>query len=126
MIYKTSYYPTLDNIINDFFGTSSLTKQREPLYQVHHTNDGAYLTMEVPGFNKGNLKVELEDGILFIEGKRTYKINEEEKERTINSSFRIGKEFSQENLEATIEDGILSVFVPVIKKVEKKKRVSLL
>ena len=73
-----------------------------------------------------NLKVEMENGILYIEGKRMYKLNGEDAEKSISQKFKIGQEYNPDNIEATIEDGILTVFVHNYKKTEKKKRISLL
>jgi HSP20 family molecular chaperone IbpA len=62
---------------------------------------------------------------LFIEGKRTYKLNGEEKTKSISKQFKIGEGYNPSSLEATIEDGLLTVFVPNFKK-QEKKRVSIL
>jgi len=94
-------------------------------YEIDYTNDGAYLFFEAPGFNKTNLKVEMEDGILFIEGKRTYKLNGEEKIKSISKQFKIGEGYNPTSLEATIEDGLLTVFIPNYQK-QDKKRISIL
>ena len=111
---------------NYHYKTSILTKSEgEDNYEVNHTKDGAYLFFEAPGFNKDNLKVEMEDGVLVIEGKRNYKLNGEEKTRKISKEFKIGKEYDPTLVEATIEDGLLTVFVPNFKK-QEKKRISLL
>lgn len=106
--------------------TSVLNKNNiDENYEVNQTKDGAYLFFDAPGFNKDNLKVEIEDGVLHIEGKRTYKLNDEEKTKIISKEFKIGKEYDSSEIEATIEDGLLTVFVPNYKKKEKK-RISLL
>lgn len=126
-----SNYSELDEILKSFlspnyhYKTSIVSTKKEETYEVNHTNDGAYLFFEASGFNKNNLKVEMEDGVLIIEGKRTYKLNGEEKNRTISKEFRIGKEYNSSEIEATIEDGLLTVFVPNFKK-QEKKRISLL
>ena len=90
-------------------------------YEVNQTEDGAYLFFEAPGFNKSNLNVEMEDGLLQINGKRTYKLNGHEKSRVISKEFKIGESYDPSSIEATIEDGLLTVFVPNYKKQEKKK-----
>ena len=95
------------------------------LYEINHTKDGAYLFFDAPGFNKSNLKVEMEGGVLHIEGKRTYKLNNEEKKKTVSKQFKIGDDYDTSSIEATIEDGLLTVFVPNYKK-QEKKRISLL
>jgi len=103
----------------------SSKKLNDENYEINYTKDGAYLLMEVPGFNKSNLKVEMENGYIFVEGKRNYKLNGEEVTRNISKKFQIGDGYNAESCEATIEDGLLTVFVPNMKKIEKK-RISIL
>lgn len=126
MIQKNFIQPSIETFFDEFFGNPLKVKPKENIPQVHYTKDGAYLTIEVPGFNKKNLKVELEDGTIFINGKRIVKSNGEEQQKTINLSYKIGVEFNHELLEATIEDGLLTIFVPNLRKIENKKRISLL
>ena len=118
-----------DRIFENFFSNPNVklksTSNLDDKYEVNYTKDGAYLLMEAPGFNKTNLKVEMENGFLFVEGKRTYKLNGEEVSRTISRRFQIGDGYQSEAVEATIEDGLLTVFVPNMKKIEKK-RISIL
>lgn len=104
----------------------NINESQEDNYEVDYTNDGAYCFFDVPGFNKSNLKVELENGTVFIEGKKSYKINGQEKTRTISQNFKIGEGYDASSLEATVEDGVLTLYVPNMKKNEGKKRVSLL
>jgi len=101
------------------------TDSEGELYEINHTKDGAYLFFDAPGFNKSNLKVEMEGGFIHIEGKRTYKLNNEEKKKTVSKQFKIGDDYDTSSIEATIEDGLLTVFVPNYKK-QEKKRISLL
>jgi HSP20 family protein len=116
----------LGSNMNSYYKTSLVTKNLgEENYEMNHTKDGAYLFFEAPGFNKTNLKVEMEDGVLYINGKRTYKLNGEEKTKTINKEFKIGDGYNASSIEATIEDGMLTVFVPNYKK-QEKKRISIL
>ena len=101
------------------------TKNTDEKYEIDYTKDGAYLFFEAPGFNKSNLKVEMENGVLHIVGERTYKMEGETKSKSILKQFNIGEGFNPESVEATIEDGLLTVFVPNFKK-QEKKRVSIL
>ena len=96
-------------------------KDADEKYEVEYTKDGAYLFFEAPGFNKSNLKVEMENGVLHIVGERTYKMEGETKTKSILKQFNIGEGFNPESVEATIEDGLLTVFVPNFKKQEKKR-----
>jgi HSP20 family protein len=100
-------------------------KDTDENYEIEYTNDGAYLFFEAPGFNKTNLKVEMENGVLHIEGERTYKMDGESRTKSITKKFNIGEGYNPESVEATIEDGLLTVFVPSFKK-QEKKRISIL
>jgi len=109
-------------IPNSYYKTSVLTKNGTPEnYEVSQSKDGAYLFFEAPGFNKSNLKVEIENGILSIKGQRTYVLNDEKQSKSIEKEFKLGSEYDPELIEATIEDGLLTIFVPGYKKKEKKK-----
>ena len=122
MYYKFSNLDNeLDRVFREAFGLSKSPKIVEENYEINQTKDGAYLFFEAPGFNKTNLKVEMEDGMITINGKRTYEINKQEKVKTISKKFTVGTEYDDESIEATIEDGLLTVFVPNFKKKEKKK-----
>lgn len=119
-----------DGFFNSKFGTPLMVRtsssrlspeQSDEKYEVNFTKDGAYLLFEVPGFNKSNLKVYSEDGVLFIEGTRTYKLNGEDVSKSISKQFNIGNDYNAETIEATIDDGILTVFVPNYKKRDKKR-----
>lgn len=111
---------------NYHYKTTVLSRgENEENYEVNQTEDGAYLFFDAPGFNKTNLKVEMESGVLHIEGKRTYKLNGKDKTRTISKEFNIGEGYNPNSIEATIEDGLLTVFVPNYKK-QDKKRISIL
>jgi HSP20 family molecular chaperone IbpA len=99
----------------------STSDEQEDKYEVNFTKDGAYLLFEVPGFNKTNLKVYSEDGVLFINGTRSYKLNGEEVSKSVSKQFNIGNDYKAETIEATIDDGILTVFIPNYKKQEKKR-----
>jgi HSP20 family molecular chaperone IbpA len=90
MIYRGS---NLNDLFDSFFNdkgrnynyTTVIKNESEnENYEINHTKDGAYLFFEAAGFNKTNLKAEMENGILLIEGKRTYKMNGEEKVKTIS------------------------------------------
>ena len=126
---NSNLWNSIDDLFNNFKAPNlNFTEQKsekEP-YEVNYTKDGAYLIFEVPGFNKTNLKVEVEDGTLYVEGTRTYKRDKEDVTNSIKQSFKIGRDYDPSNIEATIEDGILSVFVHSYKKSDKKKRISLL
>ena len=125
-------YRNANELFEKFFGETptyqyykKTVKDADENYEIDYTKDGAYLFFEAPGFNKSNLKVEMENGTLHIEGERTYKMEGESRTKSISKKFNIGEGYDPNSVEATIEDGLLTVFVPNFKK-QEKKRVSLL
>ena len=124
MYNKLTFFNSLDELTRDLFESSKPTLSLE--YDTHKTEDGAYHIFEVPGFNKSNLKVEVEGTRLTIDGKRVQKTSSGEKTRTFNKSYELGNKVDSSKLEATIEDGILTVFIPTPSEKETKKKISLL
>jgi len=91
-------------------------------YEINHVKDGAYLHFEVPGFNKENLEITVEGDELVLEGTRKYKLNNTEKEKQINKRIKLNNNYNSSTLEATISDGILTVYIPkYTKEAEKRK-----
>jgi HSP20 family molecular chaperone IbpA len=128
-----SYYENLDRIFEQLFNDNNSmyktyrivpTSKNEKIedYEINILKDGAYLNFEVPGFNKTNLDVLIEGSELVIEGVRKYKMNGEEKEKKINRRVELHNLYDPTTVEATVEDGILTVYIPSFKKESQKKK----
>ena len=80
------------------------------------------LLVDLPGFNKEDVKVELKEGYLNIEAERSSSKDEKDEEGTFirrerytgtcSRSFYVGEEFKQEDIKAKFENGILTITVP--------------
>ena len=66
--------------------------------------------------NNSNLKNELENDNLIIKGERKINSSGQESIKTLSKEFKLGFEIDASTIEATCEDGILTVFVPNYKK----------
>jgi HSP20 family molecular chaperone IbpA len=128
-----AYYNNLDRLFDQFFNDNSgmyktykivSANQNETNddYEINVVKDGAYLHFEVPGFNKTNLDVLIEGSELVIEGSRKFKMNGEEKEKQLNRRVELHNLYDPTTVEATIEDGILTVYIPSFKKDSQKKK----
>lgn len=94
--------------------------------------DGSYiLEIDVPGYDKENIKIELENGYLMITA-QSNKSSEENKEGylhqerfvgTCSRSYYVGKNVKQEDIKASFKNGILKVTFPKEQqeKIESKK-----
>ena len=126
----------------DFWG------KKNPLYGKHAKNlmktdirdvDGNYeLEIDLPGFKKEDVKIQLKDGYLNIQATREEKKDEKDgkgkyvrRERytgTCNRSFYIGKSIKHEDIHAKYDNGILHLTFPkeeTKKEVEEKKFIAI-
>lgn len=87
------------------------------------SEDEVTLVMDVPGFKTEDLEIELRDGVLRIRGERRYPYASERAGRSIQrlergyGSFervlQVPKDVDPEALTAAIEDGVLTLRIPV-------------
>ena len=104
---------------------------------IREKEEGYFLNIELPGFRKEDIKMELEDGYLTISAVRAAQESEEaemgrlvRQERVSGSCTRtyyIGDEITVEDIRAKYENGELKVFVPKKdpKAVETKKTITI-
>ena len=101
-------------------------------------HDGGYeLDVDLPGFKKDEINVELENGYLTISATKGLDKDEQDKkgkyirrERyagAMQRSFYVGDEVTQEDIKAKFEDGILRLSIPKkdAKAVETKKTIAI-
>ena len=122
--------------------------KKNPLYGKHAQNmmktdiretDGSYeLDVDLPGFKKDEIKVQLKDGYLTLSAAKGLDKDEQDKnanyirrERyagTLSRSFYVREAVSEEDIHAKYENGILYVTFPkeeTKKEAEEKKFVSI-
>ena len=98
---------------------------------VRETDDSYEVDIDLPGFKKDEVKVQLSDGYLTIEAAKGLDKDEKDKKSgkyirrerysgSMSRSFYVGEEVTQEDIHAKYEDGILKLSVP---KKETKKAV---
>ena len=100
---------------------------------IKEKDNGYELAMEVPGFDKEDLKLDLEDGYLTVSAEHN-KTNEEKdseghlirQERYYGNtkrSFYVGDAVTKDDIQAKYDKGVLNIFVPKkeVKKEEEKQ-----
>ena len=97
---------------------------------VRETDDSYEVDMDLPGFNKDEVKVQLADGYLTIEAAKGLDKDEKDKKSgkyirrerytgSMSRSFYVGEGVTQEDIHAKYEHGVLKLSIP--KKEEQKK-----
>ena len=137
-----------DDMWDDVFDSMSGFERRNPLYGKHAKNmmktdvretDGSYeLDVDLPGFKKDEIKVDLKNGYLTIsaekgidketENKKGHYIRKERYVGSNSRSFYVGKDITEKDIHGKYENGILMLDIPKKapeKKVEEKKFVTI-
>ena len=96
-----------------------------PTADIYETQDALKVILEVPGVEKGNVDVHVEDGVLHVEGRldlTKYKglqpLYTEYNIGHYSRSFRLSNKINQEKIGAELKEGVLSLTLP---KVEEAK-----
>ena len=140
-----------DNLFDDMFDFDDFDKEfnrmMRPLYGKHAQNmmktdvretDNSYeLDIDLPGFKKDEIKVELDNGYLSISAAKGLDKDEEKKDGkyirreryagAMNRTFYVGDNLTQQDIQAKFEDGILKISVPKkdVQQIEQNKYIAI-
>lgn len=144
-----------DDLFDDFFefpvfDDRSMKKAEKKLYGRHAANmmktdvqehgDHYEVDIDLPGFKKDELSLELKDGYLLISAAKGLDKDEKEektgkfvrRERyagSMSRSFYVGEDVKEEDIHAKYESGVLRLSIPKMEnkkeKVENKKYISI-
>ena len=101
-----------------------------PKVNVYEYDDKIGIIAEIPGLDKKQLNVEVEDGILTISGDKhsafenegAKVLRKELKESSFKRQFELGELLDGDNISANFKDGILSISVPKTEPEKPKKK----
>lgn len=123
---------SLNNVFDELFnafpatwGNDVKTTSSAPV-NISENENGYNLEFNVPGRNKEDFKINVEDGLLTVsydkkeqpEAKEVKSVRKEFSFQSFKRSFTLDKKINAEGIEAKYDNGILKVFLP--KKEEVK------
>jgi HSP20 family molecular chaperone IbpA len=101
------------------------TRTFVPTADIYEDRDSLKVTLEMPGVEKGNVEVRVEEGVLFVEGRldlSKYRglqpLYTEYNIGNYARSFRLSNAIDQDKIGAELKDGVLSLTLP---KAERAK-----
>ena len=108
--------------------------QRMMKTDVKETDEGYELDVDLPGFKKEEIHLDLENGYLTISTEKALENKEEKKGKvlrqeryagTMSRSFYVGDSITEEDIKAKYENGVLSLAIPKkeARKVPEKKTI---
>ena len=85
-------------------------------HNIEHDEDGATLTMNVPGYNKKLIDVSVDGDSLVIEGK-----SNSGNPDGFTRKFNLGDTFDIEEIGASVVDGVLTISLPYLEEIKPKQ-----
>ena len=132
--FLTPFDKIFDQLMDQTFPTFkdevgvSFNQGAYPKVNVYEYDDKISIVAEIPGLDKKNVTVDVEEQVLTISGdKHGFDtdggkcISRELKQSSFKRSFNLGEHLDGENVGATFKDGMLSISIPK-KEPEKPKK----
>lgn len=125
LITRNFFDDAFDNFFKPVHGTYDNMKT-----DIKELEDGYEMSIEMPGFDKNEVEIELDKGYLNISAKKEEKEEKEEDEKekyisrerkvALSRSYYVG-DVNEENIKAKYDNGILELNIP--KKVEQANKI---
>ena len=118
-----SIFNDFDNFLNDFSSSLNSFSSWEPKFEVLNTDTMYCIRAEIPGMSKKDIDIELENNTLSISGDRKWNDKDQNNYSEFSygkfyKSFNLPEDVKENNIKASMKDGILSVQVPRLEKVK--------
>ena len=102
-----------------------------PKVNVYEYDAKVGVIAEIPGLDKKDLNIEVEDGVLTVSGEKSHGFDEGEakvirrelKHSSFKRQFTLGEQLDGDNISANFKDGILSIEIPKIEPTLPKKNI---
>ena len=117
--------------INQQVGVNPFQGTAYPKVNVYEYDEKIGVIAEIPGLDKKDLNVEVEEGVLTVSGEKSHGFDEgkakvirrELKHSSFKRQFTLGDMLDGDNISANFKDGILSIEIPKIEPTLPKKNI---
>jgi HSP20 family molecular chaperone IbpA len=99
-----------------------------PTTDIFETEDALTLVLEMPGVDRGNIDVSVENGVLTVEGKINFDkydglqpVYSEYNIGPYRRSFRISSRIDQDKIKAEIRDGVITLVLPKAEEAKPRR-----
>lgn len=121
------------DLFGDDFFRDDFFKEKNNLMKtdIKETEDSYILDIDLPGYKKEDIKVDITDGYLTINAKTSNEKEEKDKGKFVrrerfmgeaSRSFYVGEDIKEEEIKASFKNGILNLEVPKVTPEEKKSQ----
>tara|TARA_B100000482_G_scaffold155173_1_gene117081 strand:+ start:592 stop:1065 length:474 start_codon:yes stop_codon:yes gene_type:complete len=121
-----THYPDITKTV----GVNPMQGTAYPKVNVYEYEDRIGIIAEIPGLKKKQLNIEVEDGVLTISGdkhgilddKGATVLRRELKASSFKRSFELGDLLDTDSINASFDDGILSISIDKVEPEKPKKK----
>lgn len=116
------------DLFDDIFGDSFFKKEDKMMKtDIRETDNGYIIDVDLPGYKKENIKIDVTDGYLTINAKMNQKNTEDNNGKYVrrerffgecSRSFYVGEAVKDLDIKAKFQNGILSLEIP---KIDERK-----
>ena len=99
-----------------------------PTTDIFETEDALTLVLEMPGVDRGNIDVSVENGVLTVEGRINFDkyeglqpVYSEYNIGPYRRSFRISSRIDQDKIKAEIRDGVITLVLPKAEQAKPRR-----
>jgi HSP20 family protein len=124
------FEPGFSDLIRSFWGEGESEALWTPQMDVHENKDAYTVRLDLPGLDKKDIQVSVEDSVLTVRGQRRGQSEDKDEKGTwhrierysgsFERSLRLGAGVDASAVKADYKDGVLSVRIP--KKVAAKPK----
>ncbi len=133
LIKKDNDLSIFDDFFDDFFVPRPMRQMSQCMKtDIKEVENGYELVVDVPGFDKNDIKISLDKGYLTIEAKAEEEKDDKDKkghfirrERFLGSaarSFYVGDDIAEKDIKASYDKGILTLTIPKEGTLVKEKK----
>ena len=119
----------LDDFFDDFAPMPKMPKM-DMKCDIYEKGGNVHIELDVPGFDKKDIKLDVEDGILTIEATKNEETEDKDEDRnyyrkervygTFRRQFNVGN-IGEDKINAKFNNGVLNISFPKEEKKETKK-----
>ena len=121
-----AHYPDITKSV----GVKPYQGSAYPKVNVYEYEDKIGIVAEIPGLDKNQMSVDVEEGTLTISGDKHHTLEDsgakvlrrELKQSSFKRSFELGELLDGDNISANFKDGILSISIPKVKPEKPKTK----
>lgn len=118
--------------LDDFFDDFGKVRTNDFKCDIYEEGNNYVVEMDVPGYSKDEIDIDVEKGYLTISAEHSAERNEEDKnyirkERVYGSTkrqFYVG-DVDENSIKANFSDGVLKVIVPKKEEISSKKKIEI-